>query len=314
MELHATDIKFEIGARRLLTVRRQLLVHSWTIDHLLGHEVAPEIQTCPDADGLRLLSYPQNRLDEIAAEFPQYIAGEAATYPRHFIDMRGDFAAYLAEFSPKTRSTLARKSRKIAKLQQAAGNHDDADQVAICRYHKPDQLDTFFAEAVKLSDKTYQAKLMDGGLPNDPGFIDQAKQLAAMGNLRAYLLFIGDRAVSYLYLPIYHNIIKYEFLGYHPDYRKYSVGTVLQMAVLEELFAEERFRYFDFTEGDGPHKALFGRQSVDAATLILLKRQPANQMLLGAHRAFIKVTGQLSTLADNAGVKPKLRRLIRAQP
>ena len=43
------------------------------------------------------------------------------------------------------------------------------------------------------------------------------------------------------------GIVDYAYLGYDPDYLHLSVGTVLQWLALDSLFAERRFRFFDFT-------------------------------------------------------------------
>ena len=57
------------------------------------------------------------------------------------------------------------------------------------------------------------------------------------------------------------------------------------MEALERLFAEERYRWFDFTEGDGAHKAMFGTHSASCASVMLLRPTLANRALLGARGA-----------------------------
>ena len=69
--------------------------------------------------------------------------------------------------------------------------------------------------------------------------------------MRAFLLFLAGEPVAYLYLPVSGRTLIYAYLGYDAEHAHLSPGTVLQMAALENLFAEKRFAYFDFTEGEG---------------------------------------------------------------
>ncbi|QJQ07721.1 GNAT family N-acetyltransferase [Undibacterium piscinae] len=49
-----------------------------------------------------------------------------------------------------------------------------------------------------------------------------------------------------MYCPIVDDALIYAYLGYDPDYLKLSVGTVLQWLALQDMFAETRFKIFDF--------------------------------------------------------------------
>jgi hypothetical protein len=88
--------------------------------------------------------------------------------------------------------------------------------------------------------------------------------LAAGGQVRAYLLFDGER--PYLYCPVQGDVVIYRYLGYDPDYARMSVGTVLQWLALEELFREARFRMFDFTEGESGTSGCSQRMKGNART------------------------------------------------
>ena len=80
---------------------------------------------------------------------------------------------------------------------------------------------------------------------------------------------------------------------------------------LEQLFAEQRFRYFDFTEGDGAHKALFGTHQVQCATLFLLAPSIANRAVLTSHRAFNAGVEATGAWLERIGAKAKIRKLLR---
>jgi CelD/BcsL family acetyltransferase involved in cellulose biosynthesis len=303
MILNDVDIRFEVAARRLWGVRRSLVSISFTLDDLIAG-TSPTIDPLPgDAEGYRYLSAPQSQVQQIKQSHRGFLFGDRGSYSRYYIDMEGDYAKYLAKFSSKTRSTLSRKKKKWTEL--------NGGQLGVREYRTTAELTEFLEIAIKLSALTYQERLLGAGLPATDAAKAEAHALAAKDSVRSYLLFHGERAVSYLYLPVEGGIISYAHLGYDPEYAKHSVGTVLQMAALERLFAEKRYRYFDFTEGEGSHKEMFGTNSIPAASFILLKPTIANRALLRGVGAFDEAIAWASETADRHGVKAKIRRVLR---
>ncbi len=303
MQPVSTEIRFLLGDRCILRGRRQLMPLAYGLDSILANTLLSPAPLPPGADGYRLQSVPAPMLHRLTSDYPGLIASQPSVYARHFIDMGLGHDGYLAQFSSKTRATLKRKSRKLADA--------DGGTLDIRSYHRPDQLDAFFDAALPLSSQTYQARLLDAGLPGHPGFRDEARSLASADNLRAYILFLEGRAIAYLYLPVVEDVLIYAYLGYDQAMASLSPGTVLQMHALEQLFAENRFRYFDFTEGDGPHKALFGTGSVPCATVFLLKPTLANRALLSGHQAFNAAVEGAGAWLERAGVKARVRKLLR---
>lgn len=303
MSPQATDIRFLLGDRAVLRVRRQLVPVGFGLDAILADAPLAPPPLPGHADGYRLQSVPAGRLESMTRDFPGLIASPPRIYARHYIDMGQGHEGYMTQFSSKTRATLKRKMRKLAE--------SDGGRLDIRSYHQPELLDSFFAAALPLSDQTYQARLLDAGLPGHAAFRAEADALARADNLRAYILFLEGRPVAYLYLPVVNDILVYAYLGYDQAVAGLSPGTVLQMHALEELFAEQRFRYFDFTEGDGAHKALFGTHRVECATVFLLKPTLANRALLAGHQAFNSAVEGVGAWAERVGMKARLRKLLR---
>jgi hypothetical protein len=304
----ATQIRFLLGDRRLFAARRMLVPVAYGLDAILKNaplavESLPAAPLPGDADGYRLQSVPVDRIAHLDRDFAGLIPSQPQIYARHYIDMALGHDGYLAQFSSKTRATLKRKTRKLA---EAAGGTLD-----VRSYHRPDQIDAFFDAALPLSDQTYQARLLDAGLPDAPAFRAEAHKLAEADDVRAYILFLGGRAVAYLYLPVVDDVLIYAYLGYDQAFAQLSPGTVLQMHALEQLFAEQRFRYFDFTEGDGAHKALFGTGQAQCATVFLLKPTLANRALLAGQTSFNAAVEGTGAWLDRIGVKAKIKKLLR---
>ena len=297
-------IDFTAGSRRLLSVERRLSSWSFTLDEILSADpLAASPPPAPGADGLRVLSAPIGAVPSLEARFDNHIAGARQDYRRHYIDMQGSYEDYLARFSGKTRSTLRRKDRK---LEQATRH------MRVTAHASPAEVETFLAAALPLSARTYQARLLDAGLPDSPQGRHAMLEAAEAGLMRCFLLHADGAPIAYLSLPVTGRTLVYAHLGYDPDWASLSPGTVLQMRALEQLFAEERFAYFDFTEGDGAHKALFGTDSVECASFVLLRKTLANRALLGSRAGFDRTISLTKSIAARSGALGKVRGMLRA--
>lgn len=293
-------IDFTVGSRRLLRVPRSLATWSFSLEDVLAGALPPA--PSGGRDGVRVLSAPTERLAAITARYPGFIAGGRQDYRRHYIDMGQSFDAYMGQFSGKTRSTLRRKARKL---------EDEAGGYTVTEHRTPDEIEAFLAAALPLSARTYQARLLDAGLPEDAAARRAMLEAAEADRMRAFLLHAGGQPVAYLSLPVSGQTLVYAHLGYDPDWARLSVGTVLQMDALERLFAEGRYRWFDFTEGDGAHKAMFGTHAAACSSLVLLEPTLANRTLLGARGAFDAGISGAKALAERSGALGRIRALLR---
>lgn len=301
----STAIEFTLGSRRLAAIPRQLSTWSFDLEGILHSDPACAAPPQPGRDGLRVLSAPLTAVSALSAHFPQHLMGGQQNYRRHYIAMAGQsYDDYFARFSGKTRSTLRRKAKRLA--DKAGGAYE------VSEYRSSAELERFFASALPLSQLTYQTRLLDAGLPDSPEARQEMYNAAANDRLRCFLLQIRGTPIAYLALPITGTTLVYAHLGYHPDWARFSPGTVLQMAALERLFAEERYDYFDFTEGDGPHKAMFGTNSVECSSFVLLRPTLTNRALLFARAAFDACVSSAKAIADQTGSLGRLRAALRA--
>lgn len=294
-------IDFTIGSRRLLSVPRALATWSFSLEDVLGGA----LPAAPPGgrDGVRVLSAPTANLAAIIARYPGDLAGGRQDYRRHYIDMGQPFDAYMARFSGKTRSTLRRKARKLA---------EDTGGYRVSEHRTPREIEAFLAAALPLSARTYQARLLDAGLPASVEARRVMLEAAEADRMRAYLLHAGGAPIAYLVLPVVSETLVYAHLGYDPTFARLSPGTVLQMDALERLFAEQRYRWFDFTEGDGAHKELFGTDHAACSSLVLLEPTLANRTLLGARARFDGGVMRAKALAQRSGALGRIRAILRA--
>lgn len=299
-------LKIQLGDKTLFAPKLWLQVREVGLadeDPPVGEPMPPADTLQADSQGFLIRSLRVAGKQPVLRRQGNYLRYIPSQYPRYYIDMHQSFSEYTGKFSSKTRSTLNRKVRKYA--EHCGGN------ISWKVYKSPGEMADFFGLARAVSRISYQEKLLDAGLPDSEEFLEQMEQLAQQGCVRGFILFHQDQPVSYLYCPISNKVLIYAFLGYDPGYMNFSVGTILQWIALENLFEENAFRFFDFTEGQSEHKKLFATHSVQCANVFFLRDNLRNISLLHMQKAadhFSKSTGDK---LDQLGIKVTVKRLIR---
>jgi CelD/BcsL family acetyltransferase involved in cellulose biosynthesis len=258
-----------------------------------------------EVDGVLIRSQPtRNTLPRLerTADALRYVPSQ---YQRYYLEFNSTFAEYLGRFSSKHRSNLKREVRKFTEM-----NGGTLDSRA---YKTPEEVAEFFSLARALSSKTFQERLLDAGLPGTDEYRDQLIELARQGRIRAYLLFHGDKPVSYLLTEIREpDILLYRFLGYDPEYRSWSPGSVLHYVALERLFEEGGLRMLDFTEGEGMHKQLLSTGSQQCADLYFFRPTLRTRAMLWLHTRLQAFSKSIVNTLDRFGLKARVKKLIRA--
>jgi CelD/BcsL family acetyltransferase involved in cellulose biosynthesis len=225
-----------------------------------------------------------------------------ALYTRYHTDLAGDFEGYLAKFSAKSRGTLRRKVRRFSELGGGCGMR---------AYKRPDDMAQFHARAREVSARTYQERLLDAGIPAEPEFLEELIGLAASDSVRAYVLFLHGTAIAYLCCLSNNGVLLYSYLGYDPQHADLSPGTVLQYLAFQSLFAEQRFRALDFTEGQGEHKKFFATHQTLCADIGYFPDFVSARFWIGLHRAFDRTSVAAASILAKVGLKARLKRLLR---
>lgn len=301
-------LKYHLGEVPLFSVGFELAVLSTHFTRLSQRpeETLEAVRTgTRERDGILLRSHPiDQRLPRIGRardhDLLRYVPSQ---YERRYIDFEGTFEDYLKRFSSKSRSTLRRKVRKFAKLC--------GGEPRWRTYRTPAETEEFYRLAREVSRKTYQERLLDAGLPETDEFRKEMLEGAERDETRGYLLFHEEKPVAYLHCPIHDGVVFYGYLGYDPEYAKWSPGTVLQHLALEQLFQEPDLKMFDFTEGEGAHKSFFSTHGVLCADIYYLQRTLRNRFLVRLHAVLDAFSRATVRLLDRLGLKERIKRLIR---
>ncbi len=269
------SLPLRVGARTVGRIHRRLHVSCVDLEQALASSRAVLPPLAGHADGWLIHGLPAAACAALPAGFHLV---ERHRYARHYADLSLGFDPYLERFSAKRRSTLRRKERRLA--ERSGGKLD------IRVYRTPTELEAFFRFARPLSARTYQEQRLNAGLPDTAGFRAAAAALAAADAVRAWLLFVENAPVAYLYAPASGRTLVYDYLGYDPAFADLSPGTVLQLHAMRALMEEGRFRWFDFTGGDGEHKRQFATGNVPCVDVLLLRPGAANAAAAWLLRSF----------------------------
>jgi CelD/BcsL family acetyltransferase involved in cellulose biosynthesis len=294
-------LRFQIGARTLLTARRRLIRVALTLEDVLSGRVPALPPPAAAAHGYVINSLPEALLPAVVLRTEGLRPFVRQRYTRYHADLTLGFDAYLARFSARSRATLLRKLRRFA--ARSGGTVD------IRAYRTAEEYEAFFARARVVSRKSYQERLLDAGLP----VRDKEDMLAraARDGLRAFLLFLDGEPVSYLQLAAEGDTLIYAYLGFDPALAHLSPGTVLQLEAVRLLMEEGRFRRLDFTEGEGQHKRLFATGGVRCIDLLLLRPSLANLACATALDVFDRCVAGAKALMDRPALRPLARALRR---
>lgn len=299
------NLNFSVSYRTLFSIKRVCLCKTITLDERPDREFFNNLPNFLDEDGYFIRSLPSNILEFEISKFGQYLSYIQKKYDHFYINMGTSFDEYQSTFSSKTRSTIRRKIRKFAQLSN--------NEINWRSFTTPSEMDEFFRQASVVSKVSYQERLLNAGLPTDKRFIQGAVRSSAKDALRAFILYDKDRPVSYLYCPVEEGTVIYAYLGYDPEYRNYSVGTILQWLALSYLFAEDRFRIFDFTEGESDHKRLFSTGYRSELNVLILQKSIGNRCLIYGHYWFNLAIERLGALTEKLKLKRILKRRLRGE-
>jgi hypothetical protein len=254
------------------------------------------LPSAPIVDTLPELTWLKNKIIYVRQQYPHF-------YTR----LDTGYDTYLATFSAKSRSGVRRKVKKFAK--------ETGGELIWKTYRTPSEIDEFYQKAIPLSEQTYQQKMFGAGLPDSSEFRSLMRKLSEDDQLRAYLLFVGEEPVAYLYCPISEGVVKYAYLGFLDEFRSLSPGTVLLWIALESLFVEGIHKIFDFTEGgladQHNQKKFFSTNSVNCANIFVLKKSFSNTLKISSAVALNQLSGAIGSALGSVGLQTKIRHFIR---
>lgn len=224
-------------------------------------------------------------------------------YDHYYTDLSGGTDAYLRHFS---RQSLRKIRRRIRDLQ-AFGK----GQMRMEEFTNPAQIEQFLADSAQIAAKTYQVRLLKTGLTSSSATLERIRRHARDGQALGFVLYLNDLPIAFDYSFVRNGIVFGDYLGYDPQYARWSPGTVLTFMIFERLFKEGRYRFFDHGQGEGYHKQLFSTGSVRCADIYYLRNLLRNRLVITLHCACDGIAAGLARTMAATNIKGPLKRLVR---
>ena len=222
--------------------------------------------------------------------------------PHWLIRLHGSFSDYMKRFSPKTRKNRLRE----IKILREVGD------VKLIRVTEASEIDSFLEAAYGISHKTRQFKRFGWSIAaRDPRLVkNELLRLARHGSLRSYLLTCSKVPCSFILGQQSGSRFHPVAAGVDPAWENYSVGTVLLLLVLEDLFKENSPDFYDLGTS-AKHKEYLATDSYLEASVWLFRRRPY-PVLASSLLGMCNLTSRVGGAAlERFGLKRKVTRLIR---
>lgn len=203
-------------------------------------------------------------------------------YERHYVDFSLGYTRYWHELPGAKRQAIRRKMRRLEK----AFSSDLEFRVG----RTADQISAFFDDiAPLLSGYRHKGRTLSAR----PDFIAKCREVAERGELRTYTLRADPHVLSYLFCPIVEDSLIYEFMGYDPEWARFSPGFVLLFLAIEDNLKSQECSWLDFTRGSGQQKRFFATNKIDCADRFYLKDTAVNRLMFLAHYKLNFITHSL---------------------
>lgn len=300
-------IKFSLGELNLRDWRPELIViePSDSINETMQLPSPDELveKLTKDADGFLARRVANDGCYEGISKKGQFLLYAQPTTQHFLVELHSSFDEYISKFSPKTRQNITRSVRKL--------ETNNPNEEIFHKFRTPDEIKFFITEAIKISNQTYQARLLKSGIPSTTKFIDSATDLAAKGNARGYLLKSNGKFIAFAWCRIEGARQIYDVIGYLPEHGKHSPGTVLLYLIIKSIFMEGRISIFDFGPGYSSYKEIFSNCHIHYKDILVVRDKLTNKIILETHRACETLSKTTGDLLFQIGIKEKIKRILR---
>lgn len=160
---------------------------------------------------------------------------------------------------------MSKKHRYWARRLFRQLEKDFPQKVRLAVFSKPGEMERLFGDVLQVARKTYQWGL-GVGFRDDAEHRDRLKLEASKGWHRGYILCINDQPAAFWICIVYQGVVYSAFTGYDPQFRKYEIGTILFLRMIEAL-GREQIKLLDFGPGTALYKERFGDASIHEATV-----------------------------------------------
>jgi hypothetical protein len=213
----------------------------------------------------------------------------------------------LQNISSKHRYWLRRLPKVLEK--------DFPGQVVYRRFSEPAEVEQLSVDCEKVASKTYH-RAAGAGFKDSPLWRRKFSLWANKHSLRGHVLYINNEPCAFWLGNLYGETLHLDFTGYLSEYKKYELGTILFLKMIEDAIASGA-RELDYGLGALWYKERFGGESWTEASIYLFaptfKGISANLTRTGISKAAELLKWLLDKAGATTNLKNKWRDILSAK-
>ena len=273
---------------------------SVAIDRLLALQICAATRNA-DLDLLCFRRLPlQSELFRMVQEVPGFLMKERVPHVFHY-----SFIS-LASSPGKPAHALSGKNRRETRRKTRILERGFPGKALFQCFSQPEELAAGLREAASVDVTTWQHYL-GCGLVDAQRTNDNLEFCASRGWLRIYVMYIEKMPVAFLIGQHYNQTFYCQHAGYHPDFGRFSVGSLLTAWVLENL-AKAGVEQVDLGEGGQEHNRRLGCRIYEEGTVHVY-----SPTLRGLYlNMFFAATHIIRTIGRKSITKLRLNNLSKA--
>jgi hypothetical protein len=238
--------------------RGRLGAPSPELDRLLVRQLSKALQNEADMLCFRRLP-PESQLFREVWQMPGMLIRKRV--PHIFSYSRLALPERVKTGSPVFSGKMLREARrKTSNLQRAFPG-----KVSLSCFSHSSELEAGLRDAETVSVSTWQHSLGIGFTDTLPTYAAY-RLFARKGWLRIFILYVDGQPCAYLLGQLYRATFHCQRAGYHPDFARFSVGSVLTAWAFENLAAAGA-QLVDLGEGGEEHNRRLGCEKCDEGTV-----------------------------------------------
>lgn len=222
------------------------------------------------------------------------------------IDWSGTVEAYLASLGADSRRNFKRYDKKLFA-------NEELEPRVEC-FRTAADIDRFLDDGIKVSDKTYQKKLLGLGLARGGATERRFRFAAERQGFLGHILYLGGAPAAFHYGFVYHDTFFVVQMGYDPAFAPHQPGAVLFLHVLKDV---ERLklpvRTIDCLPGVTDFKLRTTNRKEAIQNYYLFKRSLGGTARFAALYLLDAAVWGLKSLAARAKLAERMRRAVTAR-
>src|ERR1051325_10464694 len=194
--------------------------------------------------------------------------------------------------------------RRFTKMSRGLEN-DFPGKVSVRRFSTQEEVREFWRDAEIIAAQTYHRQL-GVGLRGDEEHRQRFELIARRGQFRGIIMYIQGKPSAFWCGTHFGNMLHLGATGYVPDFRKYELGTLLFLRLLEDCCGTE-VGAFDFGFGDAPYKQRFANESWVEETVYLYAPTFRGVMINILRTFTFSVNTTVKKMSDKLGITQRVK-------